>query len=241
MAEQNKSAGAPETMHEKGLPEKKAAVSTQKIIEVEAIKDGVVVLKNKSLRAIIMCSSINFALMSGDEQKAKLFAFQDFLNSLDFPIQIVIQSKKLNVRRYLQKIKEAERLQENELLKMQTASYAEYIMSLVELANITSNHYYVVVPYTNPLHVSSGGIMEKIQSILKPAADTKKSITSFEADKKELALRVQTVLSGLQGVGLRAAVLDTEEAVELFYSVYNPVVSQNQILAEIEKIRLENI
>jgi len=219
----------------------KEATSTQRLLDVEAIKDGVIVLKDKGIRAVIMCSSINFALMSEDEQKAKLFGYQDFLNSLNFPVQIVIQSKKLNIKRYLLKVKEAERLQENYSLKMETASYAEFVASLVELANITTNHFYVVVQYANPLHTSDEGITDKIKNIFSPAKGVQAKLTTFEQDKKELVLRMQTVLSGLQGIGVKAAVLDTEEIVELLYSVYNPTVAQNQILGEIEKLRLENI
>jgi len=230
-----------ESMHEKDLAEKKETTSTQKLLDVEAIKDGVLVLRNRGLRAVIMCSSINFALMSEDEQKGKLFAYQDFLNSVDFPLQIVIQSKKLNIKRYVQKIKQAERLQENELLKMQTAEYAEYIMSLVELANITSNHFYVVVPYTNPTQANEEGIMNKIQSFLSPGKEAKVKLTSFDKDKKELALRVQTAMSGLSGMGIKTAILDTQEVIELLYTAYNPVVAQNQIMGDIEKMRMENI
>lgn len=236
-----KSPAAGESMHEKGLAESKEGQSTQKLLDFKAVKDGVLVLKNNGLRAIIMCSSINFSLMSQEEQKGKLFAYQDFLNSLDFPIQIVIQSKKLNIKRYLEKIKQAERVQENELLKMQIAEYAEYIMSLVELANITSNHYYVVVSYTNPAHAPSVGIMEKIKDFVSPGAKAKIKVTTFEEDKKELAMRVQTVLSGLSGVGIKTALLDTQEVIELLYSVYNPTLAKNQILGEIEKMRLENM
>lgn len=232
---------AEETMYDPALSKQKEAQSTQKLLDIESIKDGVLVLKNKGLRSIIMCSSINFALMSDDEQKGKLYAYQDFLNSLSFPVQIVIQSKKLNIKRYVQKIKEIERIQENDHLRMQTGKYADFIMSLVELANITSNHFYVVVPYNNPLQSPEKGITDRITGFFSPSSQVQEKMTVFEEDKKELILRVQTVMSGLQGVGIKAAVLDTEEIIELLYAVYNPTIAKNQILGEIEKLRLEYI
>lgn len=240
-AQQQGQQPAAETMNDPNLSSQKEAQSTQKILDVESIKDGVIVLKNQGLRSIIMCSSINFALMSEDEQKGKLYAYQDFLNSLNFPIQIVIQSKKLNIKRYVQKIKEAERVQENDHLRMQTGKYAEFILSLVELANITSNHFYVVVPYQNPVSKTQNSVLDTVRGFFSPAAEVQKKMTVFEQDKKELIFRIQTVVSGLQGVGVKAAVLDTEEIIELLYSVYNPTVAQNQILGEIEKLRLESI
>lgn len=230
-----------ETMNDPALSSKKEAESTQKILDVESIKDGIVVLKSQGMRSIIMCSSINFALMNEQEQTGKLYAYQDFLNSLNFPVQIVIQSKKLNIKRYVQKIKEAERVQENDHLRMQTGKYADFILSLVDLANITTNHFYVVIPYQNPLHKTQKGLMDSVTGFFSPSSKVQEKMSVFEIDKKELILRVQTVVSGLQGVGIKAAVLDTEEIIELLYSIYNPVIAQNQILGEIEKIRLENI
>lgn len=232
-----------ETMSDTKTSKKKEFQSTQKIIDIDSIKDGVIVLKNKGLRSVLMCSSINFALMSDEEQKAKLYAYQDFLNSLSFPVQIVIQSKKLNIKRYIEKVKNAERLQENDHLRMQTAQYADFVLSLVELANITTNRFYVVVPYTNPLRQqqSSGGPLDTVKKFFSPAKQVQETMSLFEQDKKELILRVQTVVSGLQGIGVKAAVLDTEEIIELLYSVYNPEVAQNQVLTDLEKIRLENM
>lgn len=232
-----------ETMSDPKTAKQKQFQSTQKIIDIESIKDGIIVLKNQGIRSVLMCSSINFALMSDEEQKAKLYAYQDFLNSLSFPIQVVIQSKKLNIKRYIEKVKNAERLQENDHLRMQTAQYADFVLSLVELANITTNHFYVVVPYTNPLRQQqkSGSPLDAVKNFFSPAQQVQKTMSLFEQDKKELILRVQTVASGLQGIGVKAAVLDTEEIIELLYSVYNPTVAQNQILSDLEKIRLENI
>lgn len=218
---------------------KKEEETTQKFLNLDGIKNGVVILKSKALRAIVMCSSINFALMSEDEQKAKVFAYQDFLNSLNFPVQIVIQTRKLNISAYLEKVKEAERMQENELLRMQTAEYAEFIKSMVELANITTSHYYVVVPYSPAGLEATEGIMDKIKNIVSPASKIKEAQVGFAKQEEELLLRVNSVISGLGGVGIQTAQLNTQEIVELLYSWYNPDESTTEILGELEKLKIE--
>lgn len=217
----------------------KSEQSTQKFLNIEGIRDGIIVLKNKALRSIVMCSSINFALMSQDEQKGKVFAYQEFLNSLSFPIEIVVQSRKLNISRYLEKVKEAERMQDNELLRMQTAEYGEFIKSLVELTNITTNHYYVVVPYSPPGVEATQGIIDKIKNIVSPAKEISKELTSFEKQKEKLLLRINSIINGLSGVGIQAATLNTQEVVELLYSWYNPGESATQVLGELEKLKVE--
>lgn len=218
---------------------KKEEETTQKFLNVSGIRDGIIILKNKALRAVVMCSSINFALMSEDEQKAKVFGYQDFLNSLNFPIQIVIQTRKLNIGGYLEKVKEAERMQENELLRMQTAEYAEFIKSMVELANITTSHYYVVVPYSPAGIEATEGIMDKIKGIISPASKIKEEQVGFQKQQEELLLRVNSVISGLGGVGIQSAQLNTQEVVELLYSWYNPDESTTEILGELEKLKIE--
>lgn len=223
-----------ETMQSKKTEEN----STQKFLNIDGIQDGMIVLKNKALRAIVMCSSINFSLMSADEQKGKVFAYQDFLNSLNFPIEIVVQSRKLNISRYLEKVGEAERMQENELLRMQTAEYGQFIKSLVELSNITTNHYYVIVPYSPP-GLETKGIFDKLKKIISPAKEVQQQKVGLQKQKEELTLRVNSVVSGLSGVGIQAAQLNTQEVVELLYAWYNPGESTTQILGELEKLKVE--
>ncbi len=218
---------------------KKEEESTQKFLNVAGIRDGIIILKNKALRAIVMCSSINFALMSEDEQKAKVFGYQDFLNSLNFPVQIVIQTRKLNIAGYLEKVKEAERMQDNELLRMQTAEYAEFIKSMVELGNITTSHYYVSIPYSPAGIEATESIMDKIKGIISPASKIKEEQVGFQKQQEELLLRVNTVISGLGGVGIQSAQLNTQEVVELLYSWYNPDESTTEILGELEKLKIE--
>ncbi len=216
----------------------RVAASVQRYLPFKEIRDGCVVLKNNALRAILMVSSINFALMSEEEQKAKLYAYQEFLNALEFPVQFVIQSKMLNISGYLEKVEEIARVQENELLRIQTSEYKEFVKSLVELANITSNHYYIVVPYSGPGVEVKKGIADRVKSMIQPAQKIAEEKLSFEKSKEALDLRVSQVISGLSGMGLRCAQLSTQEIVELLYTVYNPDTAKNQILADLERLEV---
>lgn len=218
----------------------KKNISTQRFLNIKGIKDGIIILKNGGLRSILLASSINFALMSEDEQKGKVFAFQDFLNSLEFPLQIVTQTRKLNIAQYVEKIKEMERVQENELLRMQIGGYGEYILSLVELASITSSSFYAVVPYSpSAMKGESSGPLSKIKNFWQPTKEIKAEIEAFDKSKGELSMRISHVVGGLSGMGIRSAVLDTQEVVELLYGWYNPEVSSNEILADLKELKVE--
>jgi hypothetical protein len=134
-------------------PEKQnlKGVSSQNYLEITEIKDNVVIMKNGSLRAVLMVSSVNFALKSIDEQDAIIYRYQSFLNSLDFSIQIVVNSRKLNIDSYLDVLREEEKKQTSDLLRMQINSYIDYIGGLVKMANIVTKTFYIVIPF-------SGGI-----------------------------------------------------------------------------------
>ena len=124
-------------------------VSTQQFLEIDQIREGVILLRNKAMRGVIMVSSLNFALKSDEEQNAIIYQFQNFLNSLDFSIEIVVQSRRLNITGYLDKLKELERKQENELLKTQTAGYQKFIRDLIGRGAIMSKSFFVAVPFTS--------------------------------------------------------------------------------------------
>lgn len=222
-----------------GVPNK-AGMSTQKYLKIKGIRDGVVELEDGSFRSIIMASSVNFALMSGEEQKAMIFGYQDFLNSLEFPIQILVQSRILNIDSYLAKLEEVERMQENELLRVQTAEYREYVGSLIEMSNITTNHYYVIVPYTgSKTGGSKDSTLDKVKEMINPAREAKVEITSYDKAIEELRLRVSRVSGGLHSMGIQAAQLNTQEVVELYYATYNPELSATEVLAELESLKIE--
>lgn len=218
----------------------KAGTSTQRFMKIKGIRNGVLELDDGSFKTIIMASSVNFALMSGDEQKAMLFGYQEFLNSLEFPIQITIQSRIININNYLEKLSELERMQENELLKIQIGEYQTYIKSLVELANITTNRYYVVISYTgSPGSSGKESTMDKVKQFINPAREAKVEIESYDKAIQELNLRISRVVQGLRSMGIRAASLNTQEVVELFYTIYNPELSGSQVLAELERLNIE--
>ena len=135
-------------MRSKKLAGNKPSAATQRYIDIAQIQDDIVVLKDGSMRAVILTSSLNFALKSPDEQAATVGAYVQFLNSLKFPIQILIQSRKLNIEKYLDELEQKYKEQTNELLKMQIAEYRRFVAELIELGEIMSKRFYVVVPFS---------------------------------------------------------------------------------------------
>ena len=195
------------------------AYSTQKYINVAEIKENTLILKDGSLRAVIAVSSTNFALKSEDEQNALVAAYQGLLNSLDFPIQILIHSRVLDIEGDLGKLKGLAAGQTNELLRIQMTEYIEYVGRLVEFANIMSKNFYVVVPFSaNPVRQTFGS---RIKKLLNPVAQIAMNQEDFHRAKTKLDERVNHVMSELGGVGLRSLVLTTEELIELLYESYN--------------------
>ena len=195
-----------------------AQASTQQFLEMDSIKEGMVVLKNKSLRGVIMVSSLNFALKSDDEQQAIIYQFQNFLNSLDFPLEIVVQSRVLNITDYLNKLKQLEKEQENELLKIQTAEYQKFIRDLIAGGQILSKNFFVVVPFTLieiPGMRAAGGLFKKKN-------EGEPTETQFQRAKSQLWQRMEFVALGLKRCGLQCIPLNTSELIELFWSMYHP-------------------
>ncbi len=201
-----------------------AVVSTasQNILQIESIRDGVLILKDKSLRAILMTSSLNFALKSQDEQTAIILQYQSFLNSLDFPIQFFVQSRKLNIEPYLDTLKETQKVQTSDLLKVQITEYIEFIRTFVRASSIVSKSFYIVLPYSPAVVVQGrvSGLLDmfskkdKVPKMLSPEV--------FEEYKNQLWQRVDHVSQGIIRTGVRAVPLNTEELIELFYGLYNP-------------------
>jgi type IV secretory pathway VirB4 component len=216
---------------------KKPAESSQDFLDISEIRDGTVMLKNGSLKAVLMVSSMNFALKSTEEQESTIRSFQRLLNSLEEPIQILVQSRKLDIDLYLQKLKDIERQQVNELLRIQTGEYRNFIKELVGLAHIMTKRFYVVVSFTSGRAVNEG-LAQKAKSIFSPAQTVTTTRKSFDEDRKKLYARVDHVGSVLSESGLRSIVLNTQELIELLYSVYNPTTSQNQDLADINELDL---
>ncbi len=193
------------------------SASTQQFLEIDQIREGVILLRNKAMRGVIMVSSLNFALKSDEEQNAIIYQFQNFLNSLDFSLEIVVQSRRLNITGYLDKLKELERKQENELLKTQTAGYQKFIKDLIGGGAIMSKSFFVVVPFTL---VEIPG-MKKMMGLLKKQPPPF-SEERFQQCKSQLWQRMEFVALGLRRCGLQCVPLNTSELIELFWGLYHP-------------------
>jgi 2-iminoacetate synthase ThiH len=188
--------------------------STQDFLEIDQIREGVIILKNKGLRSIMMVSSLNFALKSNEEQEAIIAQFQNFLNSLNFFCQILIQSRRLNITGYLEQLRDLEQKQENELLQVQTTGYREFI----EEGTIMSKTFYVVVPYSMSETQEFGAIKKPWKKIELP----KLTEENFQRTKKQLRQRIEFVALGLRRCGLQSVPLTTAEIIELFWSIHHP-------------------
>lgn len=202
------------------MPDAKVAASTQQFLAIDRIKDGVVVLKTGGFRMILMASSVNFELKSSEEQDLLISSYQGFLNSLDFPIQFIIQSRKINIKPYLQILQEKEKEQPSELLKIQINEYREFIQSLVETQNVMSKKFYIIVPYA-PVEIKKAGFLEQFSAGLKPKTAALEE-EKFAEHRAQLLQRVEEVSSSLGRLGIRTIPLKTEELVEFFYGLYNP-------------------
>lgn len=197
--------------------------ATQEFVPIKEVRDGVVVLKDGGMRSILLCSSLNFSLKSEDERNAILFQFQDFLNSLDFSIEILVQSRKLDIRPYIALLEEQEKKQINNLMKIQVREYIEFIRSFTESANIMTKHFFIIVPY-NPAILNAGTPGSILSKFGLKAVPTGKSRgdQSFDESRSQLEERLSVVEQGLVRCGIRVARLGTEEVIELFYKAFNP-------------------
>jgi len=219
-------------------PKKKKAPATKKFLPLAEVRNDCLIMKDGSLRAVIMVSSINFALKSDDEQQAIISAYMQFLNSFDYPLQIVVQSRKLNINKYLDKLKQAEKEQVNELLKIQIADYRNYVAELVKIGDIMTKKFYVVVPY-NPLSDKQKKFWTRLTEVFTPTSLIRLSEDRFLKRRKDLFQRVNHIISNLSSMSLSASYLDTQSLIELFYNFYNPELAESEKIAEINKIRLE--
>lgn len=203
--------------------------STQEFVPIQEVRDGVLVLKDGGMRAIVLASSLNFALKSDDERQAIILQFQDFLNSLDFSIEILVQSRRLDIRPYLALLEEQEKKQLNSLMKIQTQEYIEFIKNFTENTNIMTKNFFVVVPY-DPA-ISTTAKETGIASVFggKKTGTAAVQQASFDENRTQLEERLSVVEQGLVRTGIRVARLGTEEVIELFYKAFNPGESEKPI------------
>ncbi|TSC53317.1 MAG: Type IV secretory pathway VirB4 protein [Parcubacteria group bacterium LiPW_39] len=190
----------------------------QQQIQIEDIQEGVIILKGGGLRAVLLTTSVNFSLKSTEEQDALIYKYQGFINSLDFPIQILVISRQLDISAYLTALEQRRKEQPNELLRIQIAEYTDFIKNLVQMSNIMSQTFLVVVPLA-PVEKKEGGFIAKLGLFQK--SNNQNENKSLEELKVQLWQRVEYVMAGLNGLGIKAAPLNNQEITELFYHLYN--------------------
>jgi len=225
-------------MQSKKLAGSKPQISTQQFLDIAEIREDVVVMKDGTMRVILLVSSINFSLKSEDEQEAIIQGYISFLNSLESPVQILIQSRKLDIDNYLNRLKEQEKTQTNDLLRNQSADYRQFVKELVELGEIMQKKFFVVVPY-NPASSKRKGFFSRMSEVLSPLVSARLREEQFRQRKKELMIKVDNVRASLNSMSLLSAMLDTQSLIELYYTAYNPQSMQSQKLEKVDTLRIE--
>lgn len=215
------------------MVQKRKGSSIQSHLEVKEIKDDVLILKNKGLRAVLMTTSLNFALKSTEEQDAIIYLYQNFLNSLDFSVQIVAASRKFDIDPYIKNIEEKHSRLENELLKIQAYEYVDFIKGLSEMTNIMTESFYLVIPY-NPLILKKANFFDRLFN-RRSRAEGKEQ--EFQELKNNLWQRVEFVTTSLSRIGIKAVPLKTDELIELFYKMYNPSAKEDPELSKAKEMR----
>jgi len=217
--------------------------STQNNLEIAEIRDGLVIMNDGTFRAVIMCKSINFDLMSPQEREAVEFSYQGFLNSLYFPIQIFMRSQKVDLRPYLQKLDKIRTEQDNMLLGLLMEDYIDFLADIAQQTNIMDKKFYVVIQYPDPDEEDIKSTIEQSKKFFSGAAglfggnkDKVQHVTidenALETAKTELRNRVQAAMQGLMESGVQSLPLDTQELIELYYDVYNPDTATRQQLKD---------
>lgn len=207
------------------------AKATQEFVPIEEVHDGVIVMKGGGMRAILLASSLNFSLKSDDERTAILLQFQDFLNSLDFSVQIFVESRRLDIRPYLALLENQKKNQTNSLMKIQIQEYIEFVRSFTEQTNIMKKSFYVVIPFSPAIFKTRGAMLSNLLPTKKSETSEAKT-ANFEENRTQLEQRLSVVEQGLMRCGIRVARLGTEAIVELFYKIFNPGESEKPIQLE---------
>jgi len=208
------------------------AKATQEFVPIKEVRDGVIVLKDGGLRAIVLANSVNLSLKSDEEQKATILQFQSFLNTLDFAIQISVQSRRLDIRPYLLLLENRVKVQTEPLLKLQTKEYIEFIRSFTESVSIMTKSFFVVVPYTHTILKSDSGILSRFFTKKNKEQVNIAKQEDFEEKRSQLEERVSVIEQGLSRCGIKSVQLGTEEIVEVFYKVFNPGEVEGKIKLE---------
>ncbi len=207
------------------MPDQKVkAQATQDFVPIKEVRDGIVILKDGSLRTLLMASSINLALKSNDEQQAIIGQFQNFLNSLEFTAQFFVESRQLDIRPYIGLLEDRYAVELDDLMKIQIREYIAFIKDFTERANIMTKNFFIVVPYDPALITRSGGVGNSLSSLIPNTKSASTALTDeqFEEYRSQLEQRISVVEQGLVRTGVRVVKLGTEEVIELFYKLFNP-------------------
>jgi len=226
-------------MQSKQLAKPKPGPATQNYLDIAEIRDDMVILKDGTVRAVLLVSSINFALKSADEQEAIIQAYMTFLNGLEYPIQIVIQSRPMNIDNYLNRLSEQQKITQNDLLRSQISDYRNFVSELVSMGQIMQKRFYLVIPY-DPITNKRKNFFTRFSEALSPAAAANLSKKQLADRIEQLGRRVELISGELTSMGLSAARLDTQGLVEVYYDVYNPDLFSVQRLTDISQIQHES-
>lgn len=226
-----------EILHSKKITTGTSTAATQKYLDVAEVKEDVIVLKSGAMRAVLAVSAINFDLKSTEEQEAIVSQYQNFLNSIDFPLQILISSRKLDLENYLEYLTQNEKKQSNELLRFQISEYKNFIGQLVSASNIMDKNFYIIVPFS-PIENKNDGFFSNIGGLINPQKNILEKRENFETYKSQLFQRVDHITAALSGIGLRIVPLQTQEIIELLFSAYNPSVYNSVDLADSSKLEI---
>lgn len=227
-----------EKLYSQKLTKQTAASPTQQYLDVAEVKEDVIVLKSGALRAILTVSAINFDLKASDEQEAIIAQYQNFLNSVDFPLQILINSRKLNIDSYLDFLTTKEKQQKTELMRMQISEYKSFVSQLVSMSDIMDKSFYIIVPFS-PIENQEKGFFSNISSMINPQKNILEKRENFETYRSQLFQRVDHLVAGLSGIGIRIAPLKTKELIELLFNAYNPTIFDTKGYIDTEKIELK--
>lgn len=198
-------------------------------------------MKDGSLRSVLLVSSLNFALKSEDEQNAIIQGYVQFLNSINFPVEIVIQSRKLDISAYLENLKDRAKAQTNELLKIQTQEYRQYVSELVSLSDIMEKRFFVVVPYSATGKGKQKTYIQRVNEVIFPGSSIKLSKGRFQKYLTEINRRVDLVSGGLSSIGLKVKRLDTRALIELYYQAYNPKRKKTVQMPPVDQLQIEDL
>lgn len=216
----------------------KPGPATQRYLDIAEIRDDVVIMKDGTLRSVVIVASINFALKAVDEQEAIVQAYTSFLNGLDFPIQVVIQSREMNIDSYMQSLQEQQKKTTNDLLRAQIADYRNFVQELVTLGEIMQKKFYVVIPY-NPLGNKQKNFMTRFSEAISPVLGIKLKEKQFQRYRGEIMKRTEIVIGQLNSMSVTGVALDTQSLIELYYTSYNPDLFESEKLGDLSKVRYE--